>query len=396
MTDRSILRKRFEANRLMDKARELTGLNDFGNGDFRIGLEKFVAGLTEEGQLPLTAVGEAVMESTAIRFLVNRLRFESDLKKHPEILNEILLPPIIIMGLPRSGTTKLQRLMAADERLQSLRTWQIMNPAPFPEGPGKDGRDPRIAAAEEVDAMIDALMPQLMAGHPVRAEYADEEAVTLMEMNFDYVLLGMRIESPTYQAWLKTRPSLPIYRDLFKWLQYLQWQTARRDKPYLLKAPLHMSNLDALLEVFPGATLVHCHREPKEAVTSFMRLAEIPRSVLYSNLDPHKMGTWLLELAADHVQKNGEQRVALADRLHIIDVAFRDITRNPFAVLEKIYLQHGMKLPTETREAMLEWDRGHPGNLYGKFSYDMAHYGKTAADFDSAFLSYRQQFATLI
>ncbi len=394
MTERSSLHEKLDAAALLTKARRLTGLDDFGDGRFRLGLGKFLSGATEEGAL--NATGTAIIEDTVTRFLVNRLRFEADLKRHPEILGEPIAPPVIIMGLPRTGTTKLHRMLAVDQRFQSLRTWQIMNPAPFPGGTGTDGRDPRIAAAEQADAMVDATVPELMAGHPIRAEDVDEEFVTLMEMNFDYLLLAMRLEAPKFEAWVRTRPVLPNYRYLRRCLQYLQWQTGNAGKPYLLKSPLHLSALDALLEVFPGATLVHCHRDPAAAATSFMRLSELARGLCYDRVDPHALGTWVLTLLGEQVQRNLQQRAALGQHLKIIDVAFRDIARDPFAAIDRIYAERGDTVAPETRNAMLAWEKTHPADRFGKFSYNMAQYGKTPKDYESAFSTYLRQFAALL
>jgi hypothetical protein len=394
MTGRSGHHERLDAAALLTNARRLTGLDDFGDGRFRLGLEKFLSGATEEGEL--NATGAAIVEATVTRFLVNRLRFEDDLKRHPEILDEPIEPPVIIMGLPRTGTTKLQRMMAVDPRFQSLRAWQIMNPAPFPEESGPDGRDPRIAAALQADAMIDAAVPELLAGHPIRAEDVDEEFVTLMEMNFDYLLLAMRLDAPRFEAWVKAQPMLPNYRYLRRCLQYLQWQTGKAGKPYLLKSPLHLGALDALLEVFPGAILVHCHRDPAAAVTSFMRLTEIARGLCYDRVDAHALGTWVLAILAEQMQKNLEQRAALGERLKIVDVAFQDIAHDPIAVIDRICAERGWSLTAQTRDAMLAWEKTHRADRYGKFTYSMEHYGKTPKDYESAFSAYLRRFAPLL
>jgi hypothetical protein len=394
MTERSSLHARLDAGDLLTNARRLTGLDDFGDARFLAGLDRFLSGATEEGEL--NGTGAAIVEDTVIRFLVNRLRFEADVKRHPEILDEPIAPPVIIMGLPRTGTTKLHRIMAVDPRFQSLRAWQIMNPAPFPEGIGPDGRDPRIAAAERADAMIEAAIPELLAGHPIRAEDVDEEFVTLMEMNFDYLLLAMRLDAPKFEAWVKTQPVLSNYRYLRRCLQYLQWQTGNTGKPYLLKSPLHLGALDALLEVFPGAILVHCHRAPDAAVTSFMRLSELARGLCYDRVDAHALGTWVLDLLAEQMQKNLEQRVALGARIKIVDVAFRDIAHDPLAVIDRIYAERGWSLTAQTRDAMLAWEKTHPADRFGKFTYSMEHYGKVPKDYQSAFSAYVRQFAPLL
>jgi hypothetical protein len=386
--------ERLREDRLLELARTQAGVDDFGDGDFRSGLGRFLAAARDG--VPLSARGVDIIEATVVRFLVNRLRLAADVKRHPEILEERLSAPVIIMGLPRTGTTKLHRMMAVDERFKALRAWQILNPAPFPGGPDESGRDTRIAAAEQVDAMVDALLPQLMAGHAVRANEVDEESVTLMEMNFDYLLLAMRLQAPGFEAWTQSRPVLPNYRFLHLCLQYLQWQMRNDSRPYVLKSPLHMSSLDALLEVFPGAAFVHCHRDPVDACASFMRLAELGRGLCYDQQDLDALGSWVISVLADQVAANMRQRDALGARLEIVDVAFRDIAKEPFAAMEPIYAARGMTLPRHIREAMLKWESSHPPNRFGKFEYRLSDYGKTRQDVDHAFQEYRRRFGHLL
>lgn len=379
------------AEALMHQARQQAGLTDFGGGDFRPGLTRFISGALQDAELNETGV--ALIEATVTRFLVNRLRFEADLRRHPEILKQPIEPPVVIMGLPRTGTTKLHRMIAVDGHFQSLRAWQIMNPAPLPEPLDPQGRDPRIAVAEQIDAMIDAAVPELLAGHPVRAGEVDEEMVTLMEMNFDHPLLAMRIESPQFEAWTNSRPLLPIYRYLRQFLQYFQWQTGRRG-PYVLKSPLHLSGLDAIAEVFPSATLVHCHRDPAVAATSFMRLAEIARSLFYNRVYPHALGDRLLRLLSDMVNVNLKQRAELGARLRIVDVSFHDITHDPIAAIKKIYTAHGVALTQEATAAMQAQEAS--AGRTRPFVYSMEHYGKDQRDFDIAFEAYKRAFAAFL
>ena len=115
---------------LLATAREATGLSDFGDMQFLAGLENVVAGFNNEAQL--TAIGEQMAFGGLLNFLINRLRYIRDIKDHPEILEEDIVKPIIILGLPRTGTTKLQRILSADPQSQPMTYWRMMNPAPLP------------------------------------------------------------------------------------------------------------------------------------------------------------------------------------------------------------------------------------------------------------------------
>lgn len=382
-----------DPERLLGAARQLTGVDDFGDPAFREGLQRFLRSAVDDAIL--SPMGVATLEGLTIGLLVNRLRFEDDLKRHPEILEEPLEPPVVIIGLPRTGTTKLHRMMAVDERFQSIRAWQTLNPAPFPGAPA-GGPDPRIAVAKQMDAMVEAMNPEILAGHPIRAEEVDEETSYLMEMTFEWTLLAMRAQLPSFEAWVATRSPVPTYRYLRRMLQYLQWQTGGRGRPYLLKSPLHVAHLDALHEVFPRSLVIHCHRHPAEAATSFMKLAELSRRLMYGVVDQRAVGTWVLHTLAEQMRNYLVQRDRLGSRAEIVDVDFGAIAQRPLGVIRDVLRRRGWDLPDATADAMLKWEAGHPSDRFGKFTYAMQDYGMTRADFESAFATYLDRFGALL
>jgi len=386
--------QRLDPQRLLDAAAATTGLSDFGDNHFREGLQQFVSSVIHDATL--NDVGVAVLESHVNGLLVNRLRFVDDVCRHPEILEEEILPPLVIIGLPRTGSTKLHRMVAVDPRFQALRAWQTLNPAPFPEPPDESGKDPRIAVAKQLDAAAAAVSPELLAGHPIQAEEVDEESSYLMEMNFEWILLAIRAYAPSYQAWLKTRSAVPTYQYLRQLLQYLQWQNREPKRPYVLKSTLHLEYLDALLEVFPDATIVHSHRDPAESAASFMRLTEISRTMLYGDVDLDAVGQWVLSTFSDQVREYLGHRDRLAGRTEIVDIAFRDVVRDAPAAIRQAYAPLGWTLSDETCQAMLDWEKGHPKDRFGKFNYALADYGLTRDDVDAAFSDYLTRFGALL
>ena len=259
---------------MLDSARQETGLADFGNDEFIEPFQRLVKGINEE--LPFNAMGEMVFKADTHRLLVNRLRVEQDLKRHPEILDEDVTDPIVILGLVRTGTTKLQRMLSMDPQVQKLHFWKTQNPAPFPNAePSKP--DPRIAAAHLAVDMLQQIAPDFMSAHPTMAEDADEDLL-MMPMTFETLMLYMLNPSRQYYEWIKQRRLHHTYRYLARLLKYLQWQDGgKRGRPWVLKTPVHIGNLDALLEVFPKATLMHCHRDVTEVMPSFCRLEEVAR-----------------------------------------------------------------------------------------------------------------------
>jgi len=182
---------------LLAAARQATGLDDFGDAGFTKGLAVLCGSLEREASL--NALGEQMVYGGIVRMLSNRLRFTRDVRLHPEILQERIEKPIVILGLPRTGTSKLQRVLSADPNAQRLDLWRQLNPAPFPdEPPGDPGA--RIEAARAVENLLTSMFPDFQARHPLEACEPDEE-LHLMEGSFDNMLSWM------FRAFLRSTPT---------------------------------------------------------------------------------------------------------------------------------------------------------------------------------------------
>ena len=197
----------FETESVLARASEETGLDDFGDERFIEGLATYTQALM--GEARLNDAGIIGAQAVIQRQLVNRLRFQRDLKLHPEISEERISAPIIILGLPRTGTTKLQRMISSDPEVQRLELWRLLNPAPLPSSEAA-GPDPRIAVAQGYEQLITTQFPEFMAAHPTRAREPDEESV-LMEMSFEFWASGVRAHIPSFESWATARSADTIY-----------------------------------------------------------------------------------------------------------------------------------------------------------------------------------------
>ena len=378
---------------MLDAARQETGLADFGSDEFIEPFQRLVKGIHEE--LPFNAMGEMVFKADVQRLLVNRLRVEQDIKRHPEILDEDVTDPIVILGLVRTGTTKLQRMLSADTQLQKLHFWKTQNPAPFPNADPSQP-DPRIAAAHQAVAMLQQIAPEFMSAHPTMAEDADEDLL-MMPMTFETLMLYMLNPSQQYYEWLKHRPLHHTYRYLARLLKYLQWQDGggggeRGNRPWVLKTPVHIGNLDALLDVFPRATLVHCHRDVTEVMPSFCRLEEAGQRLKFANVDLQAMGPLMLAMWQTEMDKYLKLRQKRSGKLDILDVSYQQIHRDSMQVIRAVYQLAGRHLSDEAAQAMLAWERQHPKDQFGKNEYTLEKYGLTAESVRAAFKDYLDQF----
>lgn len=198
----------------MAAASAMTGLDDWGDDlECIVSLGILLADMRNTADL--NDLGTASQAQDILRLLVNRLGFTRDLREHPEILDEELVPPIVILGLPRTGTSKLQRTIASDPGMQRLEVRRLLNPAPMPGDP-----QTRISLGEQFEAML-RQAPEFMARHPMEAHEPDED-LWLMELTFDAPVASHRLHLPNHRKWIADRQA-SAYAYMRTLLQYLQW-----------------------------------------------------------------------------------------------------------------------------------------------------------------------------
>lgn len=365
-------------------------LDDFGSDEFREALRRLVDA-TNYDPFPLSELGAMAFKAETQRLLVNRLRFARDLKAHPEILDEDVADPIVILGMPRTGTTKLQRFMSADPDVQRLEYWRLFNPAPFPNAvPGAE--DPRREAARHAIAMMAQLMPKWMDSHPTAAEEVDED-VFLQLYTFKSMVLYMFRPLPSYQAWMNTQTLRDTYEFEKRMLQYLQWQDGdKRGRPWILKTPVHLSTMDILLDLFPKATLVCTHRNLHQVIPSHCRLMESTRQLYNGRVDMEEIGRACVDDFSFEIEKHLRLRDRMGARLNILDVRYEDVHDDALGVIRRIYEYAGRELSPHRERAMLEWEKAHPQHHAGSYSYRMEDYGLTKESIDAAFREYNERF----
>lgn len=373
---------------LLAAASAATGLEDFGDRYFMTGLSRLVEALPDEAQL--NATGEQMVYGGIINLLVNRLRYVQDLKHHPEILDEKIVKPIIVLGLPRTGTTKLQRVLSADPEVQRMDYWRTTNPAPFPgEEPGNPKG--RIDAALAVEQLLATNFPGWMARHPTEALEPDEE-LHLMHGSFECMISWLFSRVPSYYEYISHCDQLPMYRHLYQQIQYLQWQDGgARGRPWIMKSPVHINALPALLEVFPDAVLVHCHRDLQKVLPSFASLIEEARKIGSDHVDPLIVGREMMEYWATALDRYLIERDKLPED-RILDVQFEEITNDIVGVIHRIYQRAGRVLTPEAVAAFKEKEASQPEHHWGTYSYSAANYGYTTDIIDRRFAEYRKRF----
>ncbi len=378
------------ASSLMSAARAEAGLTDFGDERFIEPLNKWLESAAADGALE--PWGIAAVKSQVHGILVNRLRIQDALTKYPAILSEDLSGAVIITGFPRSGTTKLHRLMAFDPSFRTLPFWKLLNPAPFPESVGVEP-DPRIDYAKVVVAMIRENFPQLLVSHPIDALLPDEESF-ILEWSFSSVAQVYRVRVPTYTKWWLTQDREHPYDYLTVVLKYLQWQDGGRSgRPFLLKAPLHLGNIDILAERFPGCTIIHCHRDPVASVPSIARLIGAFRSLTGSPLDVAETRRLALDYWAAEMDRHMKQRDALSATVRFVDVGFSEIVGDASATLQRIYEQIGRAVPKDIAERLSSGQDG-TGD-HRTHSYSLEQFELSEAEIRHAYGAYIDRFLSI-
>jgi Sulfotransferase family len=385
------LNKTLSADDVLSAATAATGLDDYGERGFVQGLAVLADSLRSDARL--NRMGRMVLSADLVRMLSNRLRFQRDIARYPEILDERVAAPIVITGLPRTGTSKLHRMISADPRVQRLEVWKLLNPAPLP-GEATGGPRERINFALVVERTLATQFPDYMAAHPIEALEPDEE-VLLMEMSFECVVSSLKTRAPQHRAFVEARDPRPTYEYARAMLQYLQWQDGGgRGRPWIMKSPLHIGNLLTLLDVFPDATLVHCHRDPRVAIVSFASLIEASRRMASDDVDAMEIGADVLDFLSRQIERNILHRGQVGEE-RIIDVHYERIRDDPETVIDEIYAHAGCQLTVAARDAMRRYAARRPEGNFGSHTYLADRYGLDQEKIGAAFTDYGERFGTL-
>ena len=370
---------------LIAAARRASGLRDFGDESFRGPLRRLVAALNEEAALhPL---GRVLLRQSLVRALENRLRLEALAAAHPEIGAQPVRAPVFICGLQRTGTTLLHRLLTCEPALRPLLSWEALNPAPFPGAVAAGGRDPRMRLAEVAERGLRYLAPDFFAIHPVEA-HAPEEDVLLLDLSFMSPTADATQRVPSYSAWLRDVDQRPAYRYFRRVIQLLLWQRPGR---WLGKTPHHLENLDALLDVFPDAKILHTHRDPVRVVASFASMMCHGRAIFSDHVDPREVGTQLAEKAVRAVTRAMAVRER-APASAFLDLAYADLLADPLGEIRRSYDFLGLELAPATEAAMRRWLAENPQNKRGVHRYRPEDFGLDAAELARRFEPYRVRF----
>ncbi|MEO9624395.1 MAG: sulfotransferase [Qipengyuania citrea] len=382
---------RLDKDALLEEAAAATGLNEFGDRWFEKPFEVLLDSVKHEAQL--NAAGEFSATKMFHHVLRDRLYTQMWFGRHPEILARPLKNPVVIVGPMRSGTTRLHRLLAADQRFAHLRSFETISPVPRPEfeqvlaGEAEDFR-PKLAA--RILKVARLANPRTLSIHPTGA-YEPEEELGLVAAS----MYGMKWEAqwnvPSYAEWCHEESAIPAYRHMANLLRLIGWSQQESSlRPWILKTPQHMLDLPALLEVFPDARLIFTHRDPKQVVGSAASLAWNQTIIYSDHNDPAQTGRDWLGKTATMIARMRAARDAIP-RERMIDVQYEDMETDWRGTMERVY--RFLDLEMEPAVAGMEdyLDRSarlkrHPHR------YSLAEFGLREDEVNERFADYTETF----
>ncbi len=343
-----------------------TGLSEFGSDDFRPRLRVWLRAVDEDDRLG--PVGRLGLWAQCVRFLSNRLRLEDLVRRHPEILAVEIRRPVVVAGLPRSGTTHLVNLLAADTRFRSLPYWEALEPIPARgEGPGRDGRDPRYLRCLAQYEQAAARLPHLRAMHDMPPEHVHEE-VELLDLDVASYQLEWVCLAPRWRDHYLGLDMRPHYAFLKKALQALTW--LRGPDRWVLKSPQHLEQLLPLHETFPDATIVLTHRDPVSVIQSAITMMAYGERMRRTRIDlPTLADYWI-----DRVERLLRACVRDRDRLpaaRSVDVPFHEFMADELGTVRRIFEHAGLAPTDEARAALAAFLADNRRGKHGRVAYDL-------------------------
>jgi len=375
-----------DVDSLVARARRKTGLMDFG-GDRRLdALHVLVDSINAEARL--TATGRLIQRSRIGDALVQRLRIQELLKRHPEIRDIRLAPIVLVTGLQRTGTTLLHRLLNAHPGIRGISGEEALDPASAADPKARRGSAGKRRAIIAEKGMA-YLSPDFRAIHPISHEQAEEDILLL-----DLTLMTQSAEAtmyvPRYSRWLEEQDHTWAYEYFRTLLQVLAWQ--RPVRPWVLKTPHHLEYLDVFLRVFPEATVVQTHRDPRVSLASYLSMVAHARGILSDAVDSAEIGRHWTRKSLRMVERGMQAREGAKDR-RFIDVSYYDLTSDPIAEVRRICEQAAVGFDADAEREASRWLQENPQNRFGRHTYRLGDFGLSGQDVDEAFSSYRETYA---
>jgi hypothetical protein len=375
-----------EPDALLHAATEQAGgLDDFGDSSFRPRLELLCRALTTD--VDLGAAGFVGAHGQLTSLLRNRLLIEHEIAEHPDILDVDIRRPIVICGLPRTGTTHLHNLVAADPSLRSLPYWESLEPV-LPANERGVSPDPRLARTEFALGIVNTAMPHFARMHEMTVDHVHEE-IQLLAIDFSTMLFETMAPMPTWRDAYLATDQTPSYEYLKRVLQVLTY--LRGGDRWVLKSPQHIEQFGPLSTVFPDATFVVTHRDPVVVTISMATMLAYSARMSFDHPDPARVGRYWAERGETMLRACVRDRDLLPPD-QTIDVRFDEFMADDVAMVARIYGVARQPFTPSTRAAMDAFMATHPRGRHGSIIHDPDVLGIDAGERRRALRFYADRF----
>ncbi len=360
------LRVELDADELLAEARADTGLAYFGNSALPERLAVQVQAVDDD--LGLSGLGRYILRNRLLGLLKARLRFEDFVLRHPEAREVVLEPPIIVVGLPRSGTTHLVNLLASDSRFRSMPWWEVVEPTPVSgDGPGRDGLDPRYLRCMSAYDSQKRVAPLTALMHD-RPPWSIEEECELLDLDLCSYVLEWHARVPSWRDYYLSLDQREHYAFLRLELQVLTY--LRGPNRWVLKTPQHLEQLGPLMDTFPDATVAFTLRDPVAVLQSAITMLAYGDRLRRVEIEPD-------ELAAYWIDRIERLLVASVRDAHLIpsakrvDVEFGEFMADDIAMAERILACAGLAVTDGSLSELSAYLAGNPRSREGRVVYDL-------------------------
>lgn len=377
---------------VLGHAQQMTGLDDWGEDEsFRIGLRILIDSVEK---MEPSARWRHSFRRQIVHLLNQRLRLRADERAHPEVLDEQIERPVLIVGLPRTGTTLTHDLLALDPAARAPRNWEYAAPWPAPELASFDS-DPRIAKVNESWRAQREASPELAHMLPMDANMPSECNDSMM-FHFAGPNFTAWMRVPEHRAWSVEVTAPGLYATHKRILQQLQWRGPRGR--WTLKSPGFISDLDAILDTYPDACLIWTHRDPARTIASLASLiASLQNALLGEYPDPVELGRavqrqWTIALKRGLEQRRTDRRVERA----CLDVLYRDLVSDKPGTVRRIHEHFGLTLSDEHLRRVGQLEAEQPTSHFAKHSYTVDEYGIDPAIVAAECSEYYDRFGALV
>lgn len=374
-----------DADVLHAKAAAETGCDDFGHDDYRERLDVYLAALQDiTGMQPAGIVNH---HAQLLQWLKNRLLLTDLLARHPEIHDIDLRPPIVIAGLPRTGTTHLHNLLAAPATFRTMPYWESNEPFPSPAEAGIEP-DPRRTRMDVAVQVVDIVMPHFRLMHEMTTDHVHEE-IQLLANDLSTMLFETLAHVPRWREYYMAHDQTPHYEYLKTQLKAMQF--LRGGRRWLLKSPQHLEQLPVLNRVFPGVFVIFTHRDPTPVALSMLAMITYSARMYCSPVPVNEIAAaWNDRLASMLGALVRDRDTIPAERS--IDVRFDEFMADEQAVVGRVYEQAGEVVDDDARTAIAGYLAGHQRGRHGTVATSPEMFGLAEKDLREPFAPYVERF----